>query len=186
MSENSMTAASGQRSDLRRQLERVISLSIPAILAEISSMAMQYIDAAMVGSLGAKASASIGLVSTSTWLMGGLCISVATGFSVQAAHLIGAERQEEAKHVLRQAFSTAIVVGLLLCAVGVSISGWAAGLAGRGGEPAGGRQQLFLHLRLCAPGGSAASALREYAPVQRKYEDAQHPECGHVRAGCDF
>ena len=124
MSENSMTAASGQRSDLRRQLERVISLSIPAILAEISSMAMQYIDAAMVGSLGAKASASIGLVSTSTWLMGGLCISVATGFSVQAAHLIGAERQEEAKHVLRQAFSTAIVVGLLLCAVGVSISGW--------------------------------------------------------------
>ena len=124
MSENSMTAASRQRSDLRRQMERVISLSIPAILAEISSMAMQYIDAAMVGSLGAKASASIGLVSTSTWLMGGLCISVATGFSVQAAHLIGAERQEEAKHVLRQAFSTAIVVGLLLCAVGVSISGW--------------------------------------------------------------
>ena len=56
-------------------------------------MAMQYIDAAMVGSLGAKASASIGLVSTSTWLMGGLCISVATGFSVQAAHLIGAERR---------------------------------------------------------------------------------------------
>ena len=41
MSENSMTAASRQRSDLRRQLERVISLSIPAILAEISSMAMQ-------------------------------------------------------------------------------------------------------------------------------------------------
>nr|WP_286009520.1 MATE family efflux transporter [Barnesiella viscericola] len=76
----------------RTQLKRVIALSIPAILAEISSMVMQYIDAAMVGSLGANASASIGLVSTSTWLMGGLCISTATGYSVQAAHLIGAGR----------------------------------------------------------------------------------------------
>ena len=50
----------------RSLLKRVIALSIPAILAEISSMVMQYIDAAMVGSLGANASASIGLVSTST------------------------------------------------------------------------------------------------------------------------
>ena len=51
---------------------QVIRLSAPAILAELSSMAMQYIDAAMVRSLGANASASIGLVSTSTWLLGGL------------------------------------------------------------------------------------------------------------------
>ena len=87
-------------------------------------MAMQYIDAAMVGSLGANASASIGLVSTSTWLMGGLCISVATGFSVQAAHLIGGGRLEEAKNVLRQSLLAALAVGLLLCAAGVSISGW--------------------------------------------------------------
>ena len=144
--EKSMAAGARQKADRRRQLERVISLSIPAILAEISSMAMQYIDAAMVGSLGAKASASIGLVSTSTWLMGGLCISVATGFSVQAAHLIGAERQEEAKHVLRQAFSTAIVVGLLLCAVGVSISGWLpAWLGGEENLRAGASSSFFIY-----------------------------------------
>lgn len=118
------TAAAQGEEGLRGQLERVIELSIPAILAEISSMAMQYIDAAMVGSLGANASASIGLVSTSTWLMGGLCISVATGFSVQAAHLIGGGRLEEAKNVLRQSLLAALAVGLLLCAVGVSISGW--------------------------------------------------------------
>ena len=43
------TAAAQGEEGLRGQLERVIELSIPAILAEISSMAMQYIDAAMVG-----------------------------------------------------------------------------------------------------------------------------------------
>ena len=38
----------------RQQVRLVIRLSIPAILAEISSIVMQYIDAAMVGSLGKR------------------------------------------------------------------------------------------------------------------------------------
>ena len=78
-------------------MARVIALSIPAILAKLSSMAMQYIDAAMAGSLGANASASIGLVSTSTWLLSGLCISAANGFSVQTAHFIGAGEEAAAR-----------------------------------------------------------------------------------------
>ncbi len=80
----------------REQFVQVLTLSVPAILAQISSMAMQYIDAAMVGSLGARASASIGLVSTSTWLLGGLCSAAATGFAVQVAHRIGAGQDDRA------------------------------------------------------------------------------------------
>ena len=110
-------------SSLKNQMSQVIRLSIPAILAQISSMAMQYIDAAMVGSLGANASAAIGLVSTSTWLMSGLCISLATGFSVQVAHLIGGGREDEARNVLRQALVCALAMGLLLAGIGMSISG---------------------------------------------------------------
>ena len=56
--------------DLTRgqQLSMILSLSVPAILAQISSVIMQYIDASMVGQLGANASASIGLVASTTWL----------------------------------------------------------------------------------------------------------------------
>lgn len=104
------------------QMGKVIALSVPAILAELSSMAMQYIDSAMVGSLGAQASASIGLVSTSTWLLSGLCISVASGFSVQTAQLIGAKREAEARDVLRQSFVVALLFGMTLMALGVFIS----------------------------------------------------------------
>ena len=50
----------------RQQVRLVIRLSVPAILAEISSIVMQYIDAAMVGSLGKDATASIGLVTSTT------------------------------------------------------------------------------------------------------------------------
>lgn len=104
-------------------VKTVFRLSIPAIMAQLTSIAMQYIDAAMVGSLGASASASIGLVSTTTWLIGGLCISLSTGFSVQVAQLIGAGRHEEARNVFRQSFISALVFGLLLSLAGILISG---------------------------------------------------------------
>lgn len=57
----------GRPMTLRQQLRLTIELSVPAIIAQLSSIIMQYIDAAMVGRIGAKASASIGLVSTTTW-----------------------------------------------------------------------------------------------------------------------
>ena len=103
-------------------MKLVIRLSIPAILAEISAIVMQYIDAAMVGSLGEYASAAIGLVASSTWLMHGLCISLATGFSVQIAHRIGAERPAEARNVLRQGLLASLLFGIVLGALGAALS----------------------------------------------------------------
>lgn len=60
----------GRPMTLRQQLRLTVELSVPAIIAQLSSIIMQYIDAAMVGRIGAEASASIGLVSTTTWLSG--------------------------------------------------------------------------------------------------------------------
>ncbi len=119
---------------LRQQIALVLRLSVPAILAEISSIAMQYIDAAMVGSLGAGATAAIGLVSSTTWLFGGISIAAATGFSVQIAQMIGGGRRQEAQSVLRQGLMVALAFGVVLGALGAGISGRPAGLAeGRGG-----------------------------------------------------
>ena len=44
------------------KLNLIVSLSIPSILAQITSVLMFFIDASMVGHLGAEASAAIGLV----------------------------------------------------------------------------------------------------------------------------
>ena len=111
-----------KRKEMLQQLQKVIQLSMPAVMAQVSAVAMQYIDAAMVGSLGADATAAIGLVSSTTWLFGGLCIAAATGFSVQAAQLIGGNRDGEAKQVLRQAVCATFLFGMLLLAAGLSIS----------------------------------------------------------------
>ena len=86
-----------------QQLELKARLNVPAVVAQVSYIIMQYIDAAMVGSLGADAAASIGLVSTTTWLFWGLCVAAASGFSVQVAHRIGAGDFKQARSVLRKA-----------------------------------------------------------------------------------
>lgn len=98
-------------------------LSVPAVVAQLSSIVMQYIDAAMVGSLGAEEAAAIGLVSTTTWLFWGLCIASSTGFSVQVAHRIGAGDMQGARNVLRQAVTSTTLFSFALAAIGVAISG---------------------------------------------------------------
>ena len=96
------------------QLRLIVNLSIPSILAQLSATVMFFIDAAMVGHLGEKATAAIGLVETTTWLMGGLASAANMGFSVQVAHFIGANNFEAARRVLRQALVCCLLWSLLL------------------------------------------------------------------------
>lgn len=113
----------GKPMTLGQQLRLTVQLSVPAVVAQLSSIVMQYIDAAMVGSLGAEEAAAIGLVSTTTWLFWGLCVAAATGFSVQVAHKIGAGDMSHARDVLRQSITATIGFSLLLAALGAAISG---------------------------------------------------------------
>ena len=106
----------------REQIHLAAYLSVPAMMAQLMQILMEYIDAAMVGSLGATASASIGLVSSSTWLMGGLCNSVGAGFCVQVAHQIGAKRNQEARNILRIGLVASLTFSIVLAIIGLSIS----------------------------------------------------------------
>lgn len=112
-----------QELSLREQLLLVLRLSLPAVLAQITSIIMQYIDASMVGSLGAESSASIGLVSSTTWLFGGVCSAASIGFSVQVAQLIGAGKMKEAGSVLQQSLLCAVIFSGILLTIGMVISG---------------------------------------------------------------
>ena len=83
--------------ELKPQIQQVGRLSLPAILTQITTIAMQYIDSAMVGALGANASAAIGLVSSTTWLLSGTIYAVSAGFSVQVAHQDRGKSRQEGK-----------------------------------------------------------------------------------------
>ena len=141
----------GQSMTLRQQLRLTVELSIPSIVAQLSAIAMQYIDAAMVGRLGADAAASIGLVSTTTWLFWGTCSAAATGFSVQVAHHVGAARLCEARAVLRQAILSVALFSLALAGIGALISGSLPVWLGGTDEINAGASAYFLIFALSLP-----------------------------------
>lgn len=103
------------------KLRLIVQLSIPSILAQISATVMFIIDAAMVGHLGERATAAIGLVETTTWLIGGLSSAVNMGFSVQVAHFIGANDFERARRVLRQSLVCTLLWSLCVSVAGIAI-----------------------------------------------------------------
>ena len=103
------------------KLRLIVQLSVPSILAQISATVMFFIDYAMVGHLGEKATASVGLVESTTWLMGGLGMAVNMGFSVQVAHFIGANDFENARRVLRQSLTCSFIWSLILSLAAVAI-----------------------------------------------------------------
>lgn len=125
---------SGKSMTASQQIGLTVRLSIPAILAQISSIVMQYIDASMVGRLGANASGAIGLVSSTTWLFGGLCIAVTTGFTVQIAQAVGAGEDKSARNIMKQGLIIALCISALLALVAALISTplprWLGGEAG--------------------------------------------------------
>lgn len=141
----------GRELTLLQQITMILRMSIPAILAQISSIVMQYIDASMVGRLGAEESAAIGLVSSSTWLMGGLCSAAGIGFTVQIAHKIGADKKAEARNIVKIGLITTLIFSTAVMLAGAAISGALPGLLGGGKELRKGASSYFLVYALFMP-----------------------------------
>lgn len=128
----------GEKLTLSQELKTIVLLSIPAILSQITTVAMEYCDASMVGHLGSDAGAAIGLVTSTTWLINGITLSIGTGFSVQVAHMIGAKRTKDARSLTRHGLLTALAVSIIMAVFSLSISGylplWLGGDAGITGD----------------------------------------------------
>lgn len=110
---------------------------------------MQYIDAAMVGRLGADDSAAIGLVSTSLWLFWGICSAMTSGYSVQVAHKTGARDNEGARKVLRQGIVATLIFSTLTAVVGIAIAWPLPGWLG-GSEAINGKASLYFVIFVAA------------------------------------
>lgn len=134
-----------------QQLLLCLMLSYPAIIAQLSSVLMQYIDTSMVGHLGAAAGASIGLVSTCMWLLGGFCGACGSGFSVQVAHLIGANNFKAAREVLRQGLVSALVFSGCIALIGMTIAGPLPYWLGGTDEIASDATKYFFIVAACMP-----------------------------------
>ena len=129
----------------------IVSLSIPSILAQITSVVMFFIDQAMVGRISVEAAAACGLVETSTWLCGSLTSAASMGFSVQVAHAIGANDFPRARSLFRHALLCTLGFSALIGVFGLVISGRLPYWLGGGADIAGDATTYFAVFMMVMP-----------------------------------
>ncbi|MDD7672600.1 MAG: MATE family efflux transporter [Clostridia bacterium] len=92
----------------------ILTLAWPTIVEQLLQTAVNYVDTAMVGSIGTGATAAIGVTTTTIWLINGLMNGLGVGFSVMVARRIGEGRFEDARAIIRQAMLATVAMGLFL------------------------------------------------------------------------
>jgi len=92
----------------------ILLLAWPTITEQILLTFVNYIDTAMVGSLGAVATASISINSSTIWLVNGLLSSIAVGFGVLVAKNIGAKNYKRSSLAANQGLFASLILGLII------------------------------------------------------------------------
>lgn len=119
-----------QKQKLRRgnTLWIVLALAWPTMLEQMLQVAAQYVDSAMVGRLGAAATATVGATVTINWLVGSSISALGIGFLAYIAREYGARRYENAARAVAQSVLAALASGLVFTALTLSLSryipGW--------------------------------------------------------------
>ena len=111
------------RNDYRELLPSIFALAWPTMLEQLAQTAVQYIDTAMVGSLGTQATAAVGATGTVNWLIGGTVSSMGIGFLAYIAQAIGAGDNQRARAAAAQAVNVVLLAGLFFTALPLLLSG---------------------------------------------------------------
>jgi len=97
----------------RALLPVVAALAWPTMLEQIMQTAVQYIDTAMVGSLGTAATAAVGATTTVNWLVGSTIMAFGIGFLAYISQARGAGRHDDARCASAQSVLAVLVTGVL-------------------------------------------------------------------------
>ena len=82
-------------------------------LEQLMQTLVQYIDTAMVGSLGTEATAAVGATSTVNWLIGSTVSAFGIGFLTFIARALGSSDRERAARVTSQSTLAVLFAGIL-------------------------------------------------------------------------
>ena len=101
----------------------ILTLAWPTMLEQLLHTAVQYIDTAMVGSLGTAATASVGATTTVNWLIGSTVSAVGVGFLSFISQAMGVGDREKARRAVSQSVIAVLLLGVAFTALTLSLSG---------------------------------------------------------------
>ena len=90
----------------------IFTLAFPVIISNISRVAMGLIDTMMVGHLGARAIAGVGMASMVTWVVMSLGISFRTGTQTVVSRRLGEKKYQECSMAMRNMQLFILIIAL--------------------------------------------------------------------------
>ena len=94
----------------------------PTMLEQLMNTAVQYVDTAMVGSLGTQATAAVGSTGTVNWLVSSTISAIGIGFLALIARACGEGNLDKAKRASAQSVLAVLTCGLLFTALTLCLS----------------------------------------------------------------
>ncbi len=100
----------------------IFALAWPTMLEQLMQTAVQYIDTAMVGSLGTQATAAVGSTVTVNWLVNSTISALGVGFLAYISQADGAGERKKISDACGQAIFTVLVCGVFFTILTLSVS----------------------------------------------------------------
>lgn len=100
----------------------ILSLALPTMLEQFLATAVQYIDTAMVGTLGTHATAAVGATATVNWLINGTVSAIGVGFLSYISKACGAGDRDRAERAAAQAVLVTLIVGIGFTVLALALS----------------------------------------------------------------
>lgn len=112
----------------RGMVGEIVALSWPTVVEQALQTVVQFADSAMVGRIGAQASASVGMTTSVTWLVNAPLFAMGVGVLATIARASGAGDTDTAKRAASQSILLALILGIAVGVLTVGISpflpGW--------------------------------------------------------------
>ena len=100
----------------------IMALAWPTMLEQLMQTAVQYIDTAMVGSLGTQATAAVGATSTVNWLISSTVSALGVGFLAYISQACGSGDTRKAGRASSQAVLATLLTGVLFTVLTLGLS----------------------------------------------------------------
>lgn len=105
----------------RAALKTIVLLAWPTVLEQILQTAVSYVDSAMVGRIGAHATAAVGATTTINWLISSSISALGIGFLAYISRELGAKQPEHARKAVSQASLVTLIVGAVLTILALTL-----------------------------------------------------------------
>lgn len=109
---------------LRTNTRLLLVLAWPAIAEQLLLTMTNYVDTAMIGALSTNATAAVAINSTPVFFLVGLLTAVGVGYSVQIAHSLGAQQEQLAQDITRQALVGSLAAGSFIMLFTLLLAAW--------------------------------------------------------------